>query len=202
MEQKIYNAIASIMDDVEAIAKDKTNPQQGYLFRGIDDMYNALHPLFKKHKVFICPNVLESKREERKTQKGGILIYTIVKCQFKFFTVDGSFIESTMEGEAMDSGDKSTNKSMSAALKYLLMEMFLIPTKEKIDTELESPDVAPKNTGKPTITQKALDGGIKRIKSGELGIYKKLIDSFNLTPQQLTSIEEVFAEANINQTSK
>ena len=143
-QPNIYQAINSIMQDVDAIGKNKKNAQQGYSFRGIDDMYNALQPLFKRHNVFIASNVLESKREERQTAKGGTLIYTIAKCQFKFFTIDGSFIESVLEGEAMDSGDKSTNKAMSTALKYALMQMFLIPTEEKLDTEYETHEVVPK----------------------------------------------------------
>jgi hypothetical protein len=145
----IYQAINSIMQDISAIGKNKKNSQQGYSFRGIDDMYNALQPMFKEHNVFITSNVLESKREERQTQKGGTLIYTIAKCQFKFYTVDGSFIESIIEGEAMDSGDKSTNKAMSTALKYALMQMFLIPTEEKLDTEYQSHEVVAKTVKQP-----------------------------------------------------
>jgi hypothetical protein len=145
----IYQAINSIMQDISAIGKNKKNSQQGYSFRGIDDMYNALQPMFKEHNVFITSNVLESKREERQTAKGGTLIYTIAKCQFKFFTIDGSFIESIIEGEAMDSGDKSTNKAMSTALKYALMQMFLIPTEEKLDTEYQSHEVVAKQVTKP-----------------------------------------------------
>jgi hypothetical protein len=143
-QNNIYMAINAIMQEIEAIGKNKKNQQQGYSFRGIDDMYNALQPLFKKNAVFITSNVLESKREERQTAKGGVLIYTIAKCQFKFFTTDGSFIESVLEGEAMDSGDKSTNKAMSTALKYALMQMFLIPTEEKLDTEYDTHEVTPK----------------------------------------------------------
>jgi hypothetical protein len=141
--KNIFEALTAIMAEVEHIGKNKTNQQQGYKFRGIDDMYNALHPYFAKHGVFITSNVVESKREERQTQKGGTLIYTIATCQFTFYAMDGSFITSTIEGEAMDSGDKSTNKAMSTALKYALMQMFLIPTEEKIDTEYQTHEVAP-----------------------------------------------------------
>lgn len=145
---KIYEAINSIMQDVDGIGKNKKNTQQGYSFRGIDDMYNVLQPLFKKHNVFIASNVLESKREERLTKSGNALIYTIAKCQFRFFTIDGSCIESIIEGEAMDSGDKSTNKAMSTALKYALMQMFLIPTEEKLDTEYDTHEVVSKTIKK------------------------------------------------------
>lgn len=149
-QNNIYMAINAIMQEIEAIGKNKKNQQQGYSFRGIDDMYNALQPLFKKNAVFITSNVLESKREERQTAKGGVLIYTIAKCQFKFFTTDGSYIESVLEGEAMDSGDKSTNKAMSTALKYALMQMFLIPTEEKLDTEYDTHEVKPKAEPQPS----------------------------------------------------
>lgn len=148
-QQNIYQALNAIMQEIEAIGKNKKNASQGYSFRGIDDMYNALQPLFKHHQVFITSNVLESKREERQTAKGGVLIYTIAKCQFKFFTTDGSFVESVLEGEAMDSGDKSTNKAMSTALKYALMQMFLIPTEEKLDTEYDTHEITPKQNPSP-----------------------------------------------------
>ena len=140
----IYQALNAIMGEIEHISMSKKNQIQGYNFRGIDDMYNALNPLFKKHGVFITSNVISSQREERQTQKGGLLIYTIARCEFKFYATDGSFVVSTLEGEAMDSGDKSTNKAMSTALKYALMQMFLIPTEERIDTEYESHTPAPK----------------------------------------------------------
>lgn len=143
---KIFAAIAAIMNEVGSIGKDRKNAQQGYNFRGIDDMYNAIHPLFKQHQVFITSTVLDSKREERQTKSGTGLIYSIVRVQFTFWTVDGSKIESVMEGEGMDSGDKATNKAMSVALKYALMQMFLIPTEElkAMDPDAESHEVAPK----------------------------------------------------------
>lgn len=143
---QIFKKINSILQEVDAIGKNKTNPQQGYKFRGIDDMYNALHPLFAIHGVFITSDILSSKREERQTKSGGNLIYTIVTCKFTFYAEDGTNVSSTLEGEAMDSGDKSTNKAMSTALKYALMQMFLIPTEEQLDTEYKSPEVKGKNT--------------------------------------------------------
>jgi hypothetical protein len=142
----IYKKLIAILQEVDAIGKNKKNLGQGYMFRGIDDMYNAIHPLFSKNGVFITSEVLNSKREERQAAKGGNLIYTIVTCKFNFYAEDGSSVSSTLDGEAMDSGDKSTNKAMSAALKYALMQMFLIPTEEKLDTEYESPEVKSKGT--------------------------------------------------------
>lgn len=142
MEQNlIHKKIIAILNEVEFIGKDRKNPQQNYNFRGIDDMYNALHKSFAKNGVFIMSEVTNSKREERPSKGGGLLIWTIVDVRFTFLAEDGSSVQSTMIGEAMDSGDKGCNKAMSAALKYALMQMLLIPTMEKKDPEDETPEV-------------------------------------------------------------
>src|SRR5881628_3245307 len=142
MEQAlIYKKLINILNEVTFIGKDKKNQVQNYNFRGIDDVYNELHPVFARNGVFLITEVLGNRREERTTAKGGLLIWTIMDVQFTFMTEDGSSIKSTMIGEAMDSGDKGCNKAMSAALKYALMQMFLIPTEEKKDTEDESPEL-------------------------------------------------------------
>lgn len=196
MEGKlIYEKIPAIMAEVEPIAKAKKNLQQGYQFRGIDDMYNALQSLFQKHKVFPTTNVLESRREERVTKNGGTLIYTIQKVEFTFFTTDGSFVKSTVEGEGMDNGDKSTNKAMSAAQKYALIQMFLIPTEEKKDSEYDSHELMPSMPAKPEpgkkeITDKAFQQAIKRITEGEAALYDKIVSSFSLTKEQLTQLNK------------
>ena len=73
----VYAAIAAVMEDVgqEGIAKGRRNQQQGYSFRGIDDVYNALAPLLARHHLIIVPRVLTREKTEQTTQKGGILFY-------------------------------------------------------------------------------------------------------------------------------
>lgn len=188
METKlIYSKMIAILQDVGAIGKNKKNEQQGYKFRGIDDMYNALHPLFSSHGVFITSEVLESKREDRLTKSGGTLIYTIIKVKFSFTAEDGSEVASIIEGEAMDSGDKSTNKALSTALKYALMQMFLIPTDEKIDTEYQSHDLAPQ---KKALSELQYKKAIDRILSGEQGVIEKLNAVFVLSDIQIAKFKE------------
>jgi len=136
----IYESITKIMEEVPAIGKNKTNKQQGFKFRGIDDVMNALQPLLSKNKVFIVPEILEQIREERTTSKGGNLIYSICKIKYKFYAEDGSFIEAITIGEGMDSGDKATNKAMAIAMKYALFQVFCIPTEEMKDPDGETPE--------------------------------------------------------------
>ena len=132
----IHEKMIAIMKDVSAIGKDEKNKMQGFNFRGIDTVYNDLHNLFKKHEVFCLTEVLDDKTEERKTSKGGNLIYRVLKIKFSFVALDGSTCESIVIGEGMDSGDKASNKAMSIGHKYALLQAFLIPT----DDRMKDPD--------------------------------------------------------------
>ena len=138
--KNIYQSITAIMKDMPAIGKNKKNAQQGFMFRGIDDVMNTLQPLLSKYKVFIVPEILEQTREERATQKGSTLIYSICKIKYRFYAEDGSYIEAITIGEGMDSGDKATNKAMAIAMKYALFQVFCIPTEEMKDPDSETPE--------------------------------------------------------------
>lgn len=140
----IYKKISDVMGEIGAIKKKDKNKVQGYAFRGIDAVYNALNPLLSKHGIFCIPNVIDQTREERKSKNGGTLIYTILTIEYTFYAEDGSNVVARVVGEAMDSGDKSCNKAMSAAQKYVLFQLFCIPTEEAKDTENETHEVAEK----------------------------------------------------------
>lgn len=140
----IYQAISGVMAEVGPISKDRQNTLQNYKFRGVDDACNALNPILPKYGIFFCPVVLSEKREERTSKNGGLLIYTILLVEFTVYAGDGSSVKLVMIGEAMDSGDKSANKAMSAAYKYAMLELFCIPTEDDKDTENHSPEPTPK----------------------------------------------------------
>ena len=138
---KIYEAICAVMDDIGAVGKNDLNKQQGFKYRGIDAVMNALSPAMNRHKVFCTPKVLEHTREERVTAKGNTLIYSICKISYRFYTTDGSYVEAITIGEGMDSGDKATNKAMAIAFKYACFQTFCIPTEELMDDpDKESPE--------------------------------------------------------------
>lgn len=141
----IYTAINNIMSEIGAISKDKKNATQGFMYRGIDDVMNALQPLLAKHKVFIVPEVLEQIREERTSNKGAALIYSICKMKYTFYADDGTSVSAIVIGEGMDSGDKATNKAMAIAMKYACFQVFCIPTEEMKDPDADSHEVESKD---------------------------------------------------------
>lgn len=145
----IYKAISKAMAEIGAIGKEKRNQQQGFQYRGIDDVMNALYPVLSKNGLFLAPEVLEHTREERQTQRGGNLIYSVMKIKYTLYAEDGSNVSATVIGEGMDSADKSSNKAMSVAMKYAMFQLFCIPTEEMLDPDASSPEPS---TPKPAYT--------------------------------------------------
>lgn len=135
---EVYKAIAAVTAHMakEGISKDRRNQQQGYNFRGIDDVYNAVGKVIAENQLVIIPRVVKMDREERQTAKGGFLMYTVLTVEFDLVSAkDGSKAMACTIGEAMDSGDKSANKAQSAALKYATMQIFMIPTEGDNDAD-------------------------------------------------------------------
>jgi len=144
MTELIYKNITAIAKEVSAIGKNQSNKQQGFKYRGIDDVYFAIQPLLARHEVFTVPNILSEKSEERQTKAGGTLIYRVLHISYKFYAVDGSFVECSVIGEGMDSGDKAANKAMAIGHKYAILQTFCIPTDDVKDPDAESHEVTPK----------------------------------------------------------
>jgi hypothetical protein len=136
---EVYKAIAAVQHDLSktGISKDRKNTQgTGYMFRGIDDVYSALSPLLAEHGLVIIPRMINRQVSERQSKNGGALFYTTVHAEFDFVSAkDGSKHIASTFGEAMDSGDKSTNKAMSAAYKYVAFLTFAIPTEGDNDAD-------------------------------------------------------------------
>ena len=136
---KIYAAIAGVIADCGIVGKDKVNKQQGFKYRSVDDVFNALHPALAKNKVVIIPTVVERQCEEvGKTKNGTAILKVICKVKYDICAEDGSRVTSIIYGEGMDMGDKATNKAMAIAYKYLCFQVFCIPTEEMSDPDGES----------------------------------------------------------------
>ena len=146
----VYKVINAVQADLarSGIGKDSTNTFDNYKFRGIDAVYNALSPLLAKHGLCILPRMLARTVEERTSAKGGALFYVTVEAEFDFVCAeDGSKHTIKTFGEAMDRGDKATNKAMSAAYKYAAFQAFAIPTEGDNDADASTHEVEGKQMG-------------------------------------------------------
>lgn len=143
---KVYQAISAVMAELskEGITKNNKNQQQGYSFRGIDNVYNALAPILSKNGLVILPRVLSREVTERSTKSGSALFYVVVQVEFDLVCAeDGSKHTIATIGEAMDSADKATNKAMSAAYKYACIQAFCIPTEGDNDADATTHEPIP-----------------------------------------------------------
>lgn len=151
----VYRAICQVAKAMshDGIAKDKKNDTQGYKFRGIDDFFNALSAVLSGAELCIIPRMVSRTQDERTTKNGGVLFHVTVEAQFDFISArDGSMHTAVMYGEAMDSGDKATNKAMSAAYKYAAMQVFCIPTEGMEDADSTTHAPVPKQQQSPPPT--------------------------------------------------
>jgi len=148
MSNKVIAGIANVAGKLarEGISKDRKNEQQGFKFRGIDDVYNALAGPLAEAGLVCVPRVLERECVERVTSKGSTLFYVTVKIEYTVYCAeDGSSVQGIGIGEAMDSGDKATNKAQSAAYKYFWFQLLCVPTEGDNDADATThKDIAPK----------------------------------------------------------
>lgn|SRR3990167_1546610 len=153
MSAQIFQLIPKVMQEIGAVGKDRKNEQQGYKFRGIEDFYNAAHPALVKYGVFCCPQVIDVDSQDRVTKNGSPAIRVTLKVSHKFYGPDGSFVDVVTCGEGIDSSDKATNKAMSAAMKYALIELFSVPTQDVEDADRHDPEVGARPMAVPRIEE-------------------------------------------------
>ncbi|WP_282792061.1 ERF family protein [Streptomyces sp. CC224B] len=119
---RVFAAINAVMRDAMPVGKDRRNEQQNYAFRGIDDVMSAMAGPMRAHGVFILPTIAD-----HQTQRDGKMTRTLITMRYRVYGPAGDCLVADVPGEAFDYADKSTNKAQSAALKYLLFTLFMLP---------------------------------------------------------------------------
>lgn len=136
----IHERMVQVLGDLPAIGKDSRNQQQQFNYRSHDDVLNALNPLLARHGIYVVPRVLERETGERATRSGGVLYEVNLLVEYTFYGLRGDSIVASAWGEGTDSGDKSTNKAMTMAMKAVLAQAFAISVAENQDADGQSPE--------------------------------------------------------------
>lgn len=147
----IYSKMLAVMKDIGPVTKSQTNTSQGFKFRGVDNFVNALHPALVKHGVFMTPRTTsytqELKDVTRSNGKPGVDKHVSIMVEYDFYAEDGSKVTvGPIAAEGLDSGDKATNKALSAALKYALIQTFSVPTEDMEEADRTSPEIGSRLT--------------------------------------------------------
>ena len=193
----VYPAIAEVMARLskDGIGKDRRNEAQGYAFRGIDDVYNALAPILSDVGLCILPHVKSREVVERASSNGRTLFYVNVDVDFAFVSAkDGSSHIVSMPGEAMDSGDKATNKAMSAAYKYACLQTFCIPTEGDNDADSTTHVV----DATPAVKVVSPKAAVKKTQSQDKLVGESEVQTItNLATHAGISLEQICSKHNV-----
>jgi hypothetical protein len=142
---QVYAAISAVSQELskEGIAKDRLNQAQGYKYRGIEDVLNAIGPVIGKHALVILPNVTSREVTERATRDGkGTLLHVVIWVEFTFICLaDGSTHLIRVPGEGLDNSDKGTSKALSMSYKNATLLAFAIPVEGTADADAGSPEL-------------------------------------------------------------
>lgn len=138
----IHELIPKIAAELGAIGKNRQmGDQGGYKYRGVEDIVNALSPILASHGVYVRVEVLEREttfhdRVDRQGVKYGFQTHSILKVAHWLIAADESIAGPWVTiGEALDVSDKSSNKAMTAAWKYAMVDAFTIAYSEMDDPD-------------------------------------------------------------------
>jgi hypothetical protein len=126
----VVEALSAVMEDVQAVGKKDRNTQQGYIFRGVDAVVNAVGPALRKHRVIAMPHSSAAHYRDVLTNTGKPSRECTVTVTYRFYGPAGDYLECTVPGESMDFGDKGAPKAMSVAYRIALLQALCIPTDE------------------------------------------------------------------------
>ena len=129
-EMTAAELIAAVMQEVQGVAKSDTNQAQGFKFRGIDAVVNAVGPALRKHGGFIVPRIWSANYEQAESARGGRINICKLEVEYQFHSSSGDYIGAVVAAEAFDSGDKATAKAMSVAFRTAMLQVFCLPTDE------------------------------------------------------------------------
>lgn len=122
--------ITAVMNEVQGLAKKDKNTAQGFNFRGIDAVMNAVGPALRKHGGFIAPVLDSVTYDQAPSRNGGSLNIARVVMTYAVHGQTGDPVLGSVAAEAFDSGDKATAKAMSVAYRTFLLQLLCLPTDE------------------------------------------------------------------------
>ena len=152
--RNIVERMSAVMADVKHVGKTGQNNEQQYNFRPIDEFMNELHGPLTKHGVVVTPRVLDRTSFERqRNNHGGVTRVVEMLVEFTFHAPDGSTLTTVTAGEGADVADKATNKAMAGALKYAIMQTFMVPTRELNDGDADTPEIVSEQRSQQNVAE-------------------------------------------------
>ncbi|MFG2650931.1 ERF family protein [Streptomyces sp. NPDC048436] len=156
---RVFAAINAVMCDAMPVGKNQRNEQQNYNFRGIDDVMSAMAGPMRAHGVFILPTIASHTQS-----RDGKMTRTLITMRYRVYGPAGDCLVADVPGEAFDYADKSMNKAQSAALKYFLFALFMLPVDSRSidDGDRHHPEPTPEQRAEQQQRQQRQQGRQQR----------------------------------------
>lgn len=149
----IYERLSLITAEIGVVEKNlkvQVNKNSSYKAVSERDVLDAVKPIEEKYRVYSYPvvrNVIDRDTLVKESEYNGTITRTNtfflrVETIYRFVNMDKpeEYIETTVYGDGLDTGDKATGKAMTYADKYALMKAYKISTGDDPDK-----DASPEN---------------------------------------------------------
>lgn len=124
-------SIAAVLAKVGAVGKNDRNQAQGFNYRGVDAVVNAVHPVLSEVGGFILPRMVSQEVEHATTAKGAAMTVVRLVTEYAWYgTDDGEPVVGRVSAEAFDTADKATAKAWSVAYRTFLLQTLNLPTND------------------------------------------------------------------------
>lgn len=161
----IYERLSLITTEIGVVEKNlkvQVNKNSSYKAVSERDVLDAVKPIEQKYRVYSYPAsrqivdraVLTKESEYQGTVTRTNTLFMRVETVYRFVNIDKpeEFIETTVYGDGLDTGDKATGKAMTYADKYALMKAYKLSTGDDPDK-----DASPENVFEKKADPKATD---------------------------------------------
>ena len=167
-EMNIYEKLSAITAEIGVVEKNlnvKVNSNSSYKAVSERDVLDAVKPIEQKYRVYSYPanrkivdrDVLTKETEYNGTITRTNTLFMRVETVYRFVNIDkpDEFIETTVYGDGLDTGDKASGKAMTYADKYALMKAYKLSTGDDPDKEA-SPEHGYEKKAEPKATTKQI----------------------------------------------
>ena len=144
----IYERLLLITDEIGVIEKNlnvQVNKTASYKAVSERDVLDKVKPIEKKYRVYSYPvkrevidrDILVKESEYNGNTTRTNTLFMRLETTYRFVNIDNpsEYVETTVYGDGVDTGDKAPGKAMTYADKYALMKAYKLSTGDDPDKE-------------------------------------------------------------------
>ena len=205
-KMNIYEKMSLITEEIGVIEKGLTveiNKTRSYKAVSERDVLDGVKPIEKKYRVYSYPakrEVIDRDTLVKESEYNGSItktntLFMRIETTYRFVNIDNpnEFIETTVYGDGLDTGDKAPGKAMTYADKYALMKAYKLSTGDDPDKE-----ASPEN-GYKKVTKQV---GSAKISPKQMELIQKYYQGENLTKLLEVNNIEKLEDMSINKASE